>query len=626
MQINKIKNSMSSAKLYVSTNVVDRLSKPISTVDSEAAAADESLMRAFDSQEAPPGGRPVMDMASFMGSLGGAAGGAAYSTPSHSRPGRPSTGPGSRAKLTNGGGGEEQEGDAKDKALRFEQFLERQKQITDDIAALAAHIADVANPHSTTKTQVGLGNVDNTSDANKPVSTAQQTALDLKANSANPTLTGTPLAPTAAAATNTTQIATTAHVFAERSNALTLTNKTIALGSNTVSGTIAQFNTAVTDADLATLAGSETLTNKTLTAPVIATISNSGTVTLPTGTRTLVARDTTDTLTNKTLTAPIISSISNTGTITLPTSTDTLVGRATTDTLTNKSINLANNTLTGTTAQFNAALSDGDFSTSSSTETLTNKTVNLTSNTLSGTTAQFNTALSDGDFATLAGSETLTNKTLTTPVISSISNSGTVTLPTGTRTLVARDTTDTLTNKSVDLAGNTLTGTTAQFNTALTDGNFATLAGSETLTNKTLTAPVIATISNTGTLTLPTSTDTLVGRATTDTLTNKTASSLVLNDGYTEEVAAMPASAIDAANGSIQTRTISGTTTFTENLSSGQSVVLMLTNGSTATVNWPTTTWVGPGGNVAPTLTTFDVLVFWQVNSTFYGTCVGSGA
>lgn len=54
----------------------------------------------------------------------------------------------------------------------------------------------------------------------------------------------------------------------------TLTNKSVALGSNTVTGTIAQFNTAVTDADFATVAGSETLTNKTLTsaaltAPVI---------------------------------------------------------------------------------------------------------------------------------------------------------------------------------------------------------------------------------------------------------------------------------------------------------------------------------------------------------------------
>lgn len=41
------------------------------------------------------------------------------------------------------------------------------------------------------KTNVGLGNVDNTSDVNKPVSTAQQNALNLKANSASPTLTGT---------------------------------------------------------------------------------------------------------------------------------------------------------------------------------------------------------------------------------------------------------------------------------------------------------------------------------------------------------------------------------------------------------------------------------------------------
>ena len=60
------------------------------------------------------------------------------------------------------------------------------------------------------------------------------------------------------------------------------------------------------------------------------------------------------------------------------------------------------------------------------------------------------------------------------------------------------------------------------------DSTVATLTGSQTLTNKTLTSPVISTISNTGTLTLPTSTDTLVGRATTDTLTNKTLTSPTL--------------------------------------------------------------------------------------------------
>jgi hypothetical protein len=49
----------------------------------------------------------------------------------------------------------------------------------------------------------------------------------------------------------------------------TLTNKTIAIGSNSVSGSISDFNSALTDADFATIAGTETLTNKTLTSPVV---------------------------------------------------------------------------------------------------------------------------------------------------------------------------------------------------------------------------------------------------------------------------------------------------------------------------------------------------------------------
>jgi hypothetical protein len=63
-----------------------------------------------------------------------------------------------------------------------------------------------------TKTMVGLGSVDNTTDAAKPVSTATQTALDLKAPLASPALTGVPTAPTAISSTNTTQVATTAYV------------------------------------------------------------------------------------------------------------------------------------------------------------------------------------------------------------------------------------------------------------------------------------------------------------------------------------------------------------------------------------------------------------------------------
>jgi hypothetical protein len=48
------------------------------------------------------------------------------------------------------------------------------------VTPLNSHIARTDNPHSVTKAQVGLGNADNTSDVNKPVSTAQQNALNLK--------------------------------------------------------------------------------------------------------------------------------------------------------------------------------------------------------------------------------------------------------------------------------------------------------------------------------------------------------------------------------------------------------------------------------------------------------------
>lgn len=78
---------------------------------------------------------------------------------------------------------------------------------TGDMLA-ANNLSDVANA-VTAKSNLGMANVDNTSDAGKPVSTAQQTALDLKANISSPSLTGTPTAPTPIVSTNNTQVATT---------------------------------------------------------------------------------------------------------------------------------------------------------------------------------------------------------------------------------------------------------------------------------------------------------------------------------------------------------------------------------------------------------------------------------
>ena len=66
-----------------------------------------------------------------------------------------------------------------------------------------------------------------------------------------------------------------------------------------------------------------------------------------------------------------------------------------------------------------------------------------------GATSGDATLTIDSTVVTKTGTQTLTNKTLTTPVISSISNSGTLTLPTSSDTLVGRATTDTLTNKTL---------------------------------------------------------------------------------------------------------------------------------------------------------------------------------
>ena len=58
--------------------------------------------------------------------------------------------------------------------------------------ALSAHVTDIANPHGVTATQVGLENVDNTSDLDKPVSTDTQALADLKINyTDNPSATQT---------------------------------------------------------------------------------------------------------------------------------------------------------------------------------------------------------------------------------------------------------------------------------------------------------------------------------------------------------------------------------------------------------------------------------------------------
>lgn len=98
---------------------------------------------------------------------------------------------------------------------------------------------------------------------------------------------------------------------------------------------------------------------------------------------------------------------------------------------------------------------------------------------------------------TLAGNFAISGDYATTLTVTGATG---VTLPT-TGTLATLAGSETLTNKTLNLTSNTLTGTVAQFNTALSDDNFVTLTGSETLTNKTLTSPVLTTPSFSGSAT-----------------------------------------------------------------------------------------------------------------------------
>ncbi len=159
--------------------------------------------------------------------------------------------------------------------------------------------------------------------------------------------------------------------------------------------------------------------------------------------------------------------------------------------------------------------------------------------------------------------------------------------------VVGTSDTQTLSNKSVSLSDNTISGTTAQFNTALTDGDFATINGTETLSNKTING-------------------------------------LVLNDGYTEEVFAVTGTtpALSPTSGSIQTWTLTANSTPTAGTwAAGQSITLMIDDGTAYTITWTSlaVTWKTDGG-LAPTLNTtgFTAIVLWKVGTTIYGARVGN--
>lgn len=110
-----------------------------------------------------------------------------------------------------------------------------------------------------------------------------------------------------------------------------------------------------------------------------------------------------------------------------------------------------------------------------------------------------------------------------------------------------------------------------------------------------------------------------------------TISGPTINDGYTEEVYAIPSSttpALSPTNGSIQTWTLTGVSTPTAGTwASGQSMTLMVDDGTANTIDWSSVavTWKTDAG-VAPTLNTsgYTVIQLWKVSTVIYGARVGN--
>ena len=202
----------------------------------------------------------------------------------------------------------------------------------------------------------------------------------------------------------------------------TLTNKSISLGSNTITSTLAQLNTAVSDADLVSLAGTETLTNKSLTSPAFTGTATAVNLTVSGD---LTVNGTTTNLNSTSLvvedknvvlgdTATPTDATADGGGITLKGATDKTFNwvDATDAWTSSEHINLAS----GKAIYLNGTLQ------TAATETLTNKTIDAASNTLTGV-------------VTLTGTQTLTNKTLTSPTMTApvlgTPASGTLTNATG---------------------------------------------------------------------------------------------------------------------------------------------------------------------------------------------------
>ena len=301
-------------------------------------------------------------------------------------------------------------------------------------------------------------------------------------------------------------------------NSVTLTNKTLALGNNTISGTLAQFNTAVTDATLVSTTGSETLTNKSVNLANNTLTGTFAQFNTAVSNATLVSTTGTETLTNKSLTAPTLTgSSASAGSIIFKEDTDngtnsaTLVGPAAT-----ADVTITLPAETGTVLTTASSIANSNLANSSLTIGSTGIALGGSATTFTGLASITSTAVvtNDSGFrirnnsdntkigafssASITGGQT---RTLTFPdadgtiatqaYVNSQITAEDLDITTDDGNSIAID----LDSETLTLAGGTGIASTSTGNTATfaIDSTVATLTGSQTLSNKTLTSPVLNT-------------------------------------------------------------------------------------------------------------------------------------
>ena len=128
----------------------------------------------------------------------------------------------------------------------------------------------------------------------------------------------------------------------------------------------------------------------------------------------------------------------------------------------------------------------------------------------------------------------------------------------------------------------------------------------------------------------------LVGTSATQTLTAKTLTDPAIIGTILEDVFTITDGAafeVDPANGSIQLITLGASRTpKATNFAAGESITLMVADGTAYTITWTDATWGTGGviwkGGTAPTLATtgYSVIQFWKVSTQVYGASVGDVA